>query len=667
MEPIVRQALGRGAVLGSLYDARSDRFVGGLLYHEVPESALHSVDTHFSEIRMDLADTAESHAELFSVDAELSVSCFFVKLSGSGSYMTDRKTSTKVSRASLLYRISTTHTFLNVNSRELRAHLIDLDGGGGKDKAPFPATHVVSGIRWGANVVVTFEGRASSEEEARRIAGSLAVQVQQLMVSIGGKGEVQTKKTDRDTSENITLTVRGDVLADSSLPTNTEEAVKFLRNIPKLVARANKGKGVPIEYELFPMGALIDTELHRSFARLQHSLAETTVARIRRIFENVEHATAHFRDVHTSVKRIAAAVVDAETELVEFGQFADDIGAETAKMQAIIGKQVAELRGAESEQGASLALAKINQTIADFEQGAYGPAKVLNFMKSKVSHARGDEQQSPLSAVAPQARGAQQSPTSTSAQALARRAPILVIDDMLNKYDALADLGVRFVSSATPVSTLVYGTTGIVYVHYTRALWGEKTAETAPAYDANMKAFLRLAREARVRGKGLDASGSAEDTACWLVDLDACGGHWPGRNSPWIERYENMELVESDVVTANPQGSTCIADRDGAGASDFSVSSRPVGNAVSLYVRARCPASLTATAKCPPTKHYWKCRVCSVLLKSSPATVSGGKIVNDGLFCACGWTRMSAFKFTCSHLDCPSGKFSGETYSLAAE
>lgn len=111
---ISRKALGRGALLGALYDARTDRFTGANLFHDVPSAAISAIDTHGSALRMDFLDTAQSQTDLLSVEAQLSGSLLAFSLGGSGAYLKSRKNSAKTVRGSLLYQITTTHTTLNL-------------------------------------------------------------------------------------------------------------------------------------------------------------------------------------------------------------------------------------------------------------------------------------------------------------------------------------------------------------------------------------------------------------------------------------------------------------------------------------------------------------------------------------------------------------------------
>ncbi len=69
-----RAALGNVAVLGELYDARKDDFVGIPIFNQkIPEAALTLTDNDFSDIHFIHSDTFADKFSKFDVSAELRV------------------------------------------------------------------------------------------------------------------------------------------------------------------------------------------------------------------------------------------------------------------------------------------------------------------------------------------------------------------------------------------------------------------------------------------------------------------------------------------------------------------------------------------------------------------------------------------------------------------
>lgn len=497
-------------------------------------------------------------------------------------------------------------------------------------------THVVVGIKWGANVVITFEQQASSAEEASQLKGSLEGGMSFMLglLSAQGGGQLAKNKTLESATQKYSLTVYGDVLPNDALPMTPQEAVEFLRQVPSLVAAANDGKGVPLEYELVPLSALHDLELGQLAAEFHRGLAESTLLRIRRFVEEIESAAASFRDTYDSVKRIAGAVPRANGVLLELARFGDQIAGAEAEFRAQVGEKLAEIRGTAND--AEAADNKLESLIADYEKGPCSLNKVLGFWNSKVQDAN---------------------------EAELPRPAVLIINDMRRKYGTLADLGVRFLSEDSAVATMIYGVAGHVYVLYTKASWERGNA--AAAYKANLKAFLRLARQSRNAG-----STQGTNTKCWMVNLDiyeTIPEEYAARTSPWIEKYDDMELVEADYVATNPSGSTCVATRHVQRQEDFKPEVGAPSRVAGVFVRARCPASILPDATCQPLRHYWKCGVCHILFKKYMFPTPN---LRGGLLCACGWTKLTAINFRCNGggdaWSCPGGSFTEENYSLFA-
>ena len=95
-ETITRKALGRAAVLGSLYDTRREQLCGVSLFKsELPQSIIVSTDMPNTKYEFDLSDSYEEKFHKLDVQAELKVSVLggLFKLEGSGKYLSDQKQS----------------------------------------------------------------------------------------------------------------------------------------------------------------------------------------------------------------------------------------------------------------------------------------------------------------------------------------------------------------------------------------------------------------------------------------------------------------------------------------------------------------------------------------------------------------------------------------------
>jgi len=118
------------------------------------------------------------------VSAELKLSIFsgMVSLEGSGKYLSDKKESHKPVSPALVYHITTKFQRLVLNN--LNTEFICHDSLGLKD-----ATHVVTGIKWGANANVTFEHANDENSDKEEVSGKLRAAFEKVKINVSGSAQ----------------------------------------------------------------------------------------------------------------------------------------------------------------------------------------------------------------------------------------------------------------------------------------------------------------------------------------------------------------------------------------------------------------------------------------------------------------------------------------------
>jgi len=252
-----RQALGQIAALGALYDARSDNFISlSLMKEPPPATSIAVMPNHSTDIKISKTDTYKEKFDRLDVEAELSASYLagLVKVSGSGRYLSDKRETNLVMQSSMHYRITTVEEELNLASADIKRCLafdtFDSDA----------ATHVVTGISWGAKCVITAKSQVALSIDRNKIAGELEAQLS-LLKGIGltmqGASDLSKEDSEQNSGTSFEITIFGDVLSNDGLvPTDFETAQKFISNVHKYIADANQGKGMPITYTLMPLSVL---------------------------------------------------------------------------------------------------------------------------------------------------------------------------------------------------------------------------------------------------------------------------------------------------------------------------------------------------------------------------------------------------------------------------
>jgi hypothetical protein len=299
-----RTALGQSAQLGSLYDARSDSFIGvSLLNDAPPTSAVTVTDNHTSEVTLSASDSYDEKLRRMDMDAELSASFLsgMVDVGGSGRYLTEKRESNRILQASLHYNVTTVHENLNFMSNDLQSYLAvgTLQSGA--------ATHVVVGIAWGAKSVVTARHRLSTTEDRSEIEGQFQAEFGKFtsMIEVAGDASIELETGKSSKQVSFEVSVHGDVLAnDSLIPTDFPSAYRFISNIPKYILSANGGKGKPLTYTLLPLGLLtylLRVEISADIAIKQLSIE--CLERFVQLFDDIRDAQRKLNDYMSDIKK----------------------------------------------------------------------------------------------------------------------------------------------------------------------------------------------------------------------------------------------------------------------------------------------------------------------------------------------------------------------------
>ncbi|KAF3857757.1 hypothetical protein F7725_010958 [Dissostichus mawsoni] len=228
-------ALGRPFSLGMLYDCRNDslvpgKFLGGL-----------------------------------------------VQVGGSAKYLNDSKTSKNHASVTLNYQATTKFHELSMNQL-------------GRDNVKHPyvfekgiATHVVTGILYGAQAFFVFDREVSVNENHRDIQGNLKVMIKNISsLSIDGEGSLKMEDKDK---ANILWR-----LFDSKPPTSFQEAVEVYQSLPKLLG-ANGENAVPVKVWLLPLTCLDSTA-----AKLVRQISIGLVQECQSVLEDFSDLEMRFND-----------------------------------------------------------------------------------------------------------------------------------------------------------------------------------------------------------------------------------------------------------------------------------------------------------------------------------------------------------------------------------
>lgn len=251
LKPVSLLALGRPFSLGDLYDRRRDTIVQGpkLWSHEELKDyrESNSFSTKFEIVTSESIDEDMKHFDL-SASIKMSFLAGLITVSGSASYLDDRKKKNNQARVSLKYK-STTF------KRELKPHVFTKVTYPDVIKKATDATDVVVAIQYGAGAIFTFDRSVSQNERKRDIQGTLAVMVKKIPTfEVSGEGKVQIGEEERKNTDSFTCKFHGDFVLRNH-PGTYQEAIKVYKDLPDLLGQ-NYENSVPVKVWLYPIEKL---------------------------------------------------------------------------------------------------------------------------------------------------------------------------------------------------------------------------------------------------------------------------------------------------------------------------------------------------------------------------------------------------------------------------
>ena len=246
-------ALGEFTSLGCLYDSREQLFINDIRlfnFTKLPENTVQIVIPNgHSYYKLSKEDTYSKKFELMNISGDLAikVAClpFFVK--GSAKYLNEFKKSNNSIKWDLLYSRTTCNELIDLQgiyeyykSNDLNLNESFFEG----------ATHVVTGISWGSNAVLSIEYENKKNESAHLIESLLSLKFEYLNIGLSASNTISNNHNNENLSENFKCEIKADISDLETVCTNLEQAFEMFKNLPDKVKQYNNGKGTQIEFHL---------------------------------------------------------------------------------------------------------------------------------------------------------------------------------------------------------------------------------------------------------------------------------------------------------------------------------------------------------------------------------------------------------------------------------
>uniref|UniRef100_A0A3P9C8U9 Stonustoxin subunit alpha-like n=1 Tax=Maylandia zebra TaxID=106582 RepID=A0A3P9C8U9_9CICH len=245
-------ALGRPFTLGMLYDARSDKLIPGVTLWDAKTLQEKSVEKnqHSSEFEVSASDSTKTKSSLLDVNASLKASFLggLIEVGGSAKYLNDNKKSHHQSRVTLQYKATTKFKQLMLTPDETKNTQQAED-------VKNLATHVVTGILYGANAFFVFDSEKLDDSSIQVIEGSMQAVIKKIpSFNVDGKVDIKLSDEEKAVTDKFTCKFYGDFILESN-PGTFEDAVKTFIQLPKLLGE-NRENCVPLKVTLMPLKIL---------------------------------------------------------------------------------------------------------------------------------------------------------------------------------------------------------------------------------------------------------------------------------------------------------------------------------------------------------------------------------------------------------------------------
>ncbi|XP_073346170.1 stonustoxin subunit alpha-like [Pagrus major] len=272
-------ALGRPFTLGMLYDARKDELIPGLTLWDQKTLKEKTVETsqQTSNFEVSASDSIESKSSLLDIEASLKASflCGLVEVGGSAKYLNDTKKFKNQSRVTCQYKATTHFSQLSVTQDEaMNTQQIDVIKKG-------TATHVVTGILYGADAFFVFDSEKLEDSSVQDIQGHMEAVIKKIpSFDVEGKVDIKLTDEEKDLTKKFSCKFYGDFILESN-PASFEDAVKTYVELPKLLGEKGTDT-VPLKVWLMSL-KVFDT----TAAELKREISVGLVGKLQNAFEDL--------------------------------------------------------------------------------------------------------------------------------------------------------------------------------------------------------------------------------------------------------------------------------------------------------------------------------------------------------------------------------------------
>ncbi|XP_041830297.1 stonustoxin subunit alpha-like isoform X2 [Melanotaenia boesemani] len=354
-------ALGRPFTLGMFYDARRDQLIPGVTLWDRQTIEKNTVQTskRTSTFEISASDSTESKSSLLNIEASLKASFLggLVEVEGSANYLKDQKKFANQSRVTSQYKATTNFKQLSMPALQT----LDEDQINAIEKSS--ATHVVTGILYGANAFFVFDSEKLDASSVQDIQGQMKAVIKKIPTfNFEAKVGVKLTEEEKKLTEKFSCKFHGDLILESN-PSTFVDAVKAYVELPKLLGEDGKNS-VPVKVWLLPLKSL--------YPEAPDMVSEISVGLVRR----VEEALDDLREMET---RCNDSLVDEAVEKFpqlqeEMKSFQSLCGLYKSKLQQTMKEKLPSIREGKEDESS------LKQLFEDREKSPFSHDKMEKWL-----------------------------------------------------------------------------------------------------------------------------------------------------------------------------------------------------------------------------------------------------------------------------------------------
>ncbi|XP_039644278.1 stonustoxin subunit alpha-like [Perca fluviatilis] len=325
------------------------------LQGKISESSQRTSKSHIST-----SDSTESKCKLLDVEVSLKASVLggLIEFGGSAKYLNDQKKFYNQSRVTCQYKTTTNFKQLMIEQLTMETQQMDVI-----EKSS--ATHIVTGILYGANAFFVFDSEKVEASSVQDILVSMEAAVNLLLVKAEAKTKVQLTEEQKTLTKNLSCTFYGDYILDRN-PATFEDAVKAYEQLPHLLGEKGE-KAVPMKIWLMPL-----KNFHSEGAELMREIKDHLVSKAEYVLDDLKEKEIRCND--SLEEKVVGQFPLIREELSTFQKLC---GSYASKLQQALAKKLPSIREGKEDESS------LDQLFEDREKSPFSQEKLTKWLDRK--------------------------------------------------------------------------------------------------------------------------------------------------------------------------------------------------------------------------------------------------------------------------------------------